>query len=220
LANVLVGIAPVWIWMGELEVAHRYVSRLTEHAAQHSMALHSAVASGFQGQLAVERGDFAAGLGLLREACHVLQASRMEIFRSYFAEPLARALAALGRVDEAGAVLDEALKLHAADRTSFMLPELLRAKGELVAAHFPDHSVDAAALLRLSYELAHRQGARAWQLRVAMSLAKLHSPQASVRQRNRKKLRIRLSSSPRLGTVSDALAATLRVSRSKPRRAD
>jgi hypothetical protein len=38
--------------------------------------------------------------------------------------------------------------------------------------------VDAQALLRLSFEQARRQGALAWQLRAAMSLARPHSPQA------------------------------------------
>lgn len=177
LAIVLAGIAPVWVWMGEWEVAQAYVSRLTEHTAQHSMGIHAAVGRGFQGQLAVERGDPTAGLETLLEVCYVLQASRFEIFRTYFAEPLARALAALGRLDEAVAAIDLALKSNEAGRSSFMLPELLRAKGDLLAAHYPDHSVDAEALLRLSFEQARRQGALAWQLRAAMSLARLHSPQ-------------------------------------------
>jgi tetratricopeptide (TPR) repeat protein len=163
--------------MGEWEVAQAYVSRLTEHTAQHSMGIHAAVGRGFQGQLAVERGDPTAGLEALLEACYVLQASRFEIFRTYFAEPLARALAALGRLDEAIAAIDLALKSNEAGRSSFMLPELLRAKGDLLAAHYPDHSVDAEALLRLSFEQARRQGALAWQLRAAMSLARLRSPQ-------------------------------------------
>jgi predicted ATPase len=49
-----------------------------------------------------------------------------------------------------------------------MLPELLRAKGDLL---------DAEALLRLSFEQARRQGALAWQLRAAMSLARPRSSQ-------------------------------------------
>ena len=45
---------------------------------------------------------------------------------------------------------------------------LLRAKGDLL---------DAEALLRLSFEQARRQGALAWQLRAAMSLARPRSSQ-------------------------------------------
>jgi tetratricopeptide (TPR) repeat protein len=176
LAIVLAGIAPVWVWMGEWEVAQAYVRRLTEHTAQHSMSIHAAVCRGFQGQLAVERGDPTAGLEALLEASYVLQASRFEIFRAYFAEPLARALAALGRLDEAIVAIDFALKSDEAGGSSFMFPELLRAKGDLLAAHFPDRSVDAEALLRLSFEQARRNGALAWQLRAAMSLARLPSP--------------------------------------------
>jgi predicted ATPase/DNA-binding winged helix-turn-helix (wHTH) protein len=175
LAIALAGIAPVWVWLGEWEIAQTYVSRLTQHTAQHSMSIHAAVSRGFQGQLAVERGDSTAGLEALLEVCYVLQASRFEIFRVYFADPLARALAALGRQEEAIAAIDLALKLNEAGRSSYMLPELLRAKGELLAAHFPDRSVDAEALLRLSFEQARRQGALAWQLRAALSLARSHS---------------------------------------------
>jgi hypothetical protein len=163
----------VWLWMGEWEVAQAHISRLTQHTAQHSISIHAALGRGFQGQLAVERGDPTAGLEALLEACDVLQASRFEIVRAYFAEPLARALAALGRLDEAIAAIDCALKSNEAEGRSFMFPELLRAKGDLLAAHFPD--LDADAVLRLSFEQARCQGALAWQLRAAMSLVRLHS---------------------------------------------
>jgi predicted ATPase len=161
--------------MGEWEVAQAYVSRLTEHTAQHSMSMHAAVGRAFQGQLAVERGDPTAGLEALLEVSYVLQASRFEIFRAYFAEPLGRALAAVGRLDEAIVAIDLALKSNEAGGTSFMLPELLRAKGDILAAYFPDQSEDAEALLHLSFEQAGRQGALAWQLRAAMSLARAHA---------------------------------------------
>jgi predicted ATPase/DNA-binding winged helix-turn-helix (wHTH) protein len=177
LAIALTGVAPVWVWTGEWEVAQAYVSRLTEHTAQHSMNIHAAVARGLQGQLAVERGDHTAGLEALLEVSYVLQASRFETLRAYFAEPLARTLAAVGRRDEAIAAIDLALKSNEAGRSSFMLPELLRAKGDLLAEHFPDRSVDTEALLRLSFEEARRQGALAWQLRAAMSLARPHFSQ-------------------------------------------
>jgi tetratricopeptide (TPR) repeat protein len=173
LAFALTGIGPVWLWMGEWEVAQAHISRLTQHTAQHSISIHAAVGRGFQGQLAVERGDPSAGLEALLEACDVLQASQFEIVRAYFAEPLARALAALGRLDEAIAALDFALKLNEAEGRSFMFPELLRAKGDLLAAHYP--GLDADAVLRLSFEQARCQGALAWQLRAAMSLVRLHS---------------------------------------------
>jgi predicted ATPase len=175
LAIALTGIAPVWLWIGEWEVAQAYISRLTQYTAQHSMGIHAAVGRGFQGQLAVERGDPSAGLEALLEVRDVLQASRFEIVRGYFTEPLARALAALGRLDEAIAAIDCALKSNEAEGRSFMFPELLRAKGDLLAEHFPDRSVDADALLRLSFEQARCQGALAWQLRAAMSLVRLHS---------------------------------------------
>jgi hypothetical protein len=170
----------VWVWLGEWEVAQAYVRRLTEHSAQHSMSIHAAVGRGFQGQLAVERGDPTAGLETLLEVCDVLQASRFEILRMYFAEPAARALAALGRLDQALAAIDFALKSNEAQGCSFMLPELLRAKGDLLAAYFPDR--DADTVLRLSFEQARCQGALAWQLRAAMSLVRLHSSSDHARE--------------------------------------
>jgi predicted ATPase/DNA-binding winged helix-turn-helix (wHTH) protein len=176
-AMVLAGIAPVWLWMGEWDAAQACLSRLAEHTAQYSMGIHVAVVRGFQGQLAVELGDATAAVEALLDARNVLEASRFEIFRAYFAAPLTRAFAAQGRLDEAIASIDLALKSSEGDRSSFMLPELLRAKGELLAAHFPDRSVDAEALLRLSFDQARRHGALAWQLRAAMSLARLPAPQ-------------------------------------------
>jgi predicted ATPase len=175
LAIALAGITPVWLWMGEWGVAQAHISQLAEHAAQHSMSIHAAVARGFQGQLAVERGDPDAALEALIEVCDVLEASRFETLRPYFAAVLARALAALGRGDEAIAAIDFALQWNQAERRSFMYPELLRAKGDLLAADLPDRAADADSVLRLSFEQARCQGALGWQLRAAMSLARLHS---------------------------------------------
>ena len=72
--------------------------------------------------------------------------------------------------------------MNEAGRSSYLLPELLRTKGDLLAAHFPDRSVDAEALLRLSFEQARRQGALAWQLRAALSLARAHSSQVRAQE--------------------------------------
>jgi predicted ATPase len=171
IAIAIAGVTPVWLWAGEWNAAEDYTNRLLEHAEQHSMAIHQSLARGLQGQLAVERGHSEAGLHALLEAMDVLKAVRFELPRLEFAKPLAHALAQRGQTGHAIAVIDSALKMNEGGGESFYLPELLRVKGSLLAEYFTDRQVEAEALMRLSFEVARRRGALAWQLRAAMSLS-------------------------------------------------
>jgi tetratricopeptide (TPR) repeat protein len=171
LSVALAWLTPVWFWTGEWHVAEEYAARLVAHAEQHSSAVYRAVGRGLQGELAVERGDASEGLLLLQDALNVLQHSRFSVLQAVYADPLARALARLGRFDEALAAIDGALQASERKGRSFALPELLRVKGSLLAEQARDTPVEAERLLRQAYELARQQGALSLQLRSAMSLA-------------------------------------------------
>jgi len=170
LSVALSWLTSVWLWTGEWDAAEAYAARLVAHAEQHSLTVYRAVGHGLQGQLAVERGDVSEGLIVLQDALDVLQHSRFGVLETVFADPVARALARLGRFDEALVAIDGALQASERNGKSFALPELLRVKGILLAEHAHDAQVEAERLLRQAYELARQQGALALQLRSAMSL--------------------------------------------------
>ena len=84
------------------------------------------------------------------------------------------ALARAGRVSEGVAVLEEASSLCKGHEERWCWPELLRSKGELVLlGGSEDAAVVAEDLFRQAVEAARQDGTLSWQLRAALSLARL-----------------------------------------------
>src|SRR5262249_28428188 len=109
----------------------------------------------------------------LRESLLASEAAGAELIRPYALAVLARASALIGRHEDARAFLVEAFA--AADRTGehFYDAELYRINGELLLRS-ADADRLAEASFRSAIEIADRQNARSWRLRVALSLARLY----------------------------------------------
>ena len=169
----LIYAAPVFIWCGAWSDAEHVVEKLIDHAAQHSLAPYHAVGTALKGDLLVRRGDVERGVDLLRSSLLKLRAERHDILVTVFASAMAEGLAIGGHFDEAVAVIDRAIAQAAQAGGSFDLPELLRIKGQILAMRAPDNRADAKALLLQALEVSREQAAMSWELRAAMSLARL-----------------------------------------------
>ena len=89
---------------------------------------------------------------------------------------LAEALAGLGRFSEALYVIEEALAFAGTGNAQMLyVPELLRIKAEILLRHASAEL--AADCFRHASEMASRQGALLWELRIALSLARLRVSQ-------------------------------------------
>jgi predicted ATPase len=87
---------------------------------------------------------------------------------------LALAQGRIGKNEAALATIREALALVEQGGERWVLPELLRIEAELALAAGGDDARNAAhRLLQEALGLAREQGARSWELRVAISLARL-----------------------------------------------
>jgi predicted ATPase len=114
----------------------------------------------------IRRGDSETGLRVLR--AELEQAGEALTLPRYL--PLLAELAlCLGHVGEAELALlrvDESIARCEQSGERWFLPELLRIKAELIPGE------DAGALLLRARDLARQQHARAWELRIATSLAR------------------------------------------------
>jgi predicted ATPase/DNA-binding winged helix-turn-helix (wHTH) protein len=165
-ARALCMLTHIWLWTGDWDAAEEYSRRLIAHAEEHSLRGAYASARGLQGQLSLERGDARAGLQAL------LEATEFVALRVHFSEPLARAYAQLGRIDEALVAIDRALEANEGAGGSWSSPEFLRVKGSLLAEHVDSRRVEAQALFRQSLARARQHGSLAWELRTTMSLVR------------------------------------------------
>ena len=161
----------------------------TSHLIDTAIALNAAfwVTSGqlLQGKLAVDRGEYAKGLTLLRAAFDTCRQTGWRMGLQEFQAALAVALAGAGQAREALETVDAAIA--SAGTRVWYVPELLRIKGEIVVPASPDQPPDrsfeaAETCFRQASEMAAGQGALFWELRVALSLARLRAAQARPRE--------------------------------------
>src|SRR5262245_55979420 len=111
---------------------------------------------------------------MIAESATAAQAAGAQLLRSYGLGMLARACAKAGRVDEACAVVNDALTCIAPTGERFYEAELLRLHGEfLLRRDIPERDSRAQACFRRAIDVATDQRAKSWRLRAVMSLARL-----------------------------------------------
>lgn len=141
------GIIPILLWRGDDAHALSFVARLVDHEVTHFQSFWMAWGVAYCKALALRGQDVEA----LRQ--RLGDADRMNAMQSDMLATLAAEL--VGPEDVARAQ---------AGTAAWCAPEVLRAHGRRLASE---------AILRRALELARQQGARAWELRAATSLAVL-----------------------------------------------
>lgn len=171
---------PISLRLGDLETAERSIARLKDDAENHGLSSYYASGLGFEGQQSAIRGDVAAAERLLRAALVGLREAEHEILYTPFLSGLAEVLAAAGRLDESLAAADEALRRAERNNAFWWMPEALRVKGEVLLLTDKADTTAAEDHFRRSSDLAHQQGALSWELRAAISLARLQRDQGRI----------------------------------------
>ncbi len=172
------GACPIAFLAGDLDAAEGYCTMLLEHTERHPIRLWNVWARAFRGMVMARRGDVAAGLTLLRKALELAGEAR---FLPRFLLPLGELAACLGEVGEVSlglATADEALARCEARDERWYAAELWRIKGELLRHPGERRSAIAAEqCFDKAFEVARGQGALFWELRAAISLARLRTSQ-------------------------------------------
>jgi hypothetical protein len=163
-----VAACPIALWVGDLAAAEHYVEMLLDHSARHTLARWRAFGRIYQGALVIQRGDLSSGLRLLRAAFAEPGAagSAARLFTFVMAEALGRA----------GQIADGIAAIERSERSEecWAIAELLRIKGELLLLQgAPGAAAAAEHQFGQALDWARRQGGLSWELRAAMSLARL-----------------------------------------------
>jgi predicted ATPase len=181
LCNVLgQGACPVAFWSGDLDAVERYLQLLLSWSESHTLSLWHAWGLCFHGLLLVKRGDTAAGLGALHSVrAEVPEIRSLPRYLGLLGE-LALAMGQSGEIDEALATVDGAIERSRLREERWCLAELLRVKGDLVQKQdLPDLLPSASTYFREAIDLAREQSALGWELRAAISFARLRHRQGA-----------------------------------------
>ncbi len=170
------GMCRITLMMGDLAAADRAIARLVEVATRLHEPFWKAVGRFQEGKLMVARREFENGAEVLRDAFDTCRRTGWRISYSEFKGAHAEALAGMGHVSEALAAIENAVASARQSKNSqgWYAPELLRIKGQVLLQQGSSQSISTAEeCFWQARELAGAQGALSWELRIALSHARL-----------------------------------------------
>jgi class 3 adenylate cyclase/predicted ATPase len=149
------------------ECADQLVAVATEQGFPH-WRVEGAI---YRGWVMVKNGDVAEGMSLLRSGSTAARAAGMELWVPYHISLLAMTYEIAGQIEEGLTLLGEALQIVESTGERWFAAELNRRKGQLLLRR--GHIEAAAELYCRALSIAEEQEAKLWELRAAVSLARL-----------------------------------------------
>jgi predicted ATPase len=173
------GIGRIAPMIGDFAAAADAIAQLIESATSLNASFWVTAGLFLRGKLLVERGEFAEGLTQLQEAFGKCEQTGWRLSYPEFTGSLALALGGLGRLDEAHDAVNRAIAGAGGreDGQQWYVPELLRIKAEITLRQTADQPGVAEDCLEQAATMAREQGALTWELRVALSHARLRVSQ-------------------------------------------
>jgi predicted ATPase len=159
---------------GDLVTAERYEVLLRDSALRTEFAAGAVWYHCFKGVRLIKSGDRAGGLALLRDGIQRLNGDNLPLSYMMLLAEFSLALGQEGAIAEAAALLDEAIKRCETHCEEWIIPELLRVRGELRLWNpsSKDETSAEADFMR-SLEMARSQRALMLELRTGLSVARL-----------------------------------------------
>jgi class 3 adenylate cyclase/predicted ATPase len=128
-----------------------------------------------RGWLKVKKGDVAEGISLLRNGSAAYRATGAQSWIPHYTGLTAAASEIAGQIEEAVTLLDDALQVIEKTGERWFAADLNRHKGQLLLRQ--GHCEAAEEFYCNALSIAQRQKAKLWELRAAVSLARLRRDQ-------------------------------------------
>jgi len=163
---------------------------------EHGLALYQAMSTATRGWALILQERQEEGIQQMGEGLAAHRLTGAEVILPHFLAVLVEAFAKTRQVDEGLRVLEEALAVVHRNGERYYLAELYRIKGDLILLQATDRGLsraarsgvpvlearrsevaEAEACFHQSIKIARQQKAKSWELRAAMSLARLYQNQ-------------------------------------------
>jgi predicted ATPase len=169
--------APVFLWCGAYDDAKDVLKSLKQHPNWNALPSFHATGLALEGELLVRLGELDRGIAQMTRALKLMKLDQQNVLVSHVAYSLAESLAVAGRFEEAHSVVCAALAESADDGDTAELAELLRIKGAMLFERTGYANMEAEDCLQQSLSCARRQFAASWELRTAITLARVRAKQ-------------------------------------------
>jgi class 3 adenylate cyclase/predicted ATPase len=175
LASSLAFGATVLSLAGDNAALDQWADQLVAVTTEQGFPVRRAQGTIFRAWVKVRNGDVSEGISFLRNGLTAYRATGAEIWMSHYIDLLAGADEIAGQIEEAVTLLDDALQISERTGERWFAAELNRHKGRLLLRQ--GYSAAAEELYRKALGIAQEQEAKLWELRAAISLARLRRDQ-------------------------------------------
>lgn len=165
--------ATVVLWLRDLDWAEILIETLIEVANKYQLKPYRTGGMGLKGELLLARGKTDAGVALIKAVIEPLQIEQLNIMLIPTMRAYAEGLARLSQTEEAERTIAGLVEKAEAGSPTYLLPELIRTQGDVVLAREQRDAHRAEAHYRKAIAQAQTDGALGWELRAAISLARL-----------------------------------------------
>jgi predicted ATPase len=159
---------------GNLARAHKSVSELARIVREYDLRMFRAFGEFLDGWAVADGGALADGLEGMRRGAKSLREQNALVFDGLIKIALSDVEARTGDLERAIVTLDEALATVERIGYRAFEADLHRARGEMLLRRDPADFAEAEQALQTAVAIARQQGTRAFELRAALSLAKLY----------------------------------------------
>jgi predicted ATPase len=167
--------ARVLALVGDNAVLSEWVDQLVALATEQGFPHWGAQGTIYLGWAKVKNSDVTEGMSLLRSGSTAYRTTGAQVNMPYQIALVAAACEIEGQIVEALALLDDASQIVERTGERWFAAELNRHKGRLLLRQ--GHSTAAEELYRKALSIAEEQEAKLWELRAAVSLARLRRDQ-------------------------------------------
>ena len=162
------------LMLGDPSRVTPHASELVRLASEHNLSMFRAYGAFLEGWAAAQSGTLDEGLEGMRHGVETLRGQSVVLLDGLIKIALAEAEARAGDADRAVAILREALATSERTGHRTFDAELHRALGEILLQRDPGIPAAAEEAFLTAGAVAKRQGARSFELRAALALAKVY----------------------------------------------
>ena len=161
----------------ELSAVQAHANAVLRLATAHGLPLYDGLANHIRGWALAMQGQSESGMAQMHQGLAGILATGQALAQPFCLVRMAEAAGYTGHVDQGLHLLAEALAVFEVSGRGDMLTEAYRLQGEFLLSQTGPEVVQAETCFQQALTIARRQQAKSWELRAAMSLARLWQQQ-------------------------------------------
>ena len=174
--------ARTYFWTGDYAAANRLVTEVIALAEEKGASAWKAFGMMHQGSVLASTSQASKAIQMMSCGIDAWRSTGSTLWIPCYLSDLARTYAELDLADDARSRIEEAVRAVEASKAWWCEAEVHRTAGEIALMSPERHEARAEACFERALATARNQHAKSWELRAAMSMARLWSQQGKRRQ--------------------------------------